>query len=54
MSIRNGLAHGNEDIISKINHNTLIELKSFLLDAPDSILERIIKISKRVNTNNEI
>ena len=46
ITIRNGLAHGNSDVISQIDNRAYICLRSFLLEAPDSMIERIIAISK--------
>lgn len=46
VDIRNGIAHGDERKINKINYDTLKELKLFMLNTPDSILERIVKISR--------
>lgn len=44
--IRNGLAHGNGEVITQIDSHAYACLRSFLLEAPDSIIERIITISK--------
>lgn len=46
VSIRNGLAHGNSDIINKIDEHAYKELRSFLLEDPASIIKRVINISK--------
>ena len=45
--LRNGLAHGDPDVISKIDVSTFSNLHSYLFDPPQQVLKRILLNSKR-------
>lgn len=45
ITIRNGLAHGDNSIIDRLDDGAYEELRTFLLCSPSSIIERIVKIS---------
>lgn len=46
-NMRNGLAHGNAELINQIDKNAYYKLRSFLLEAPDSVVVRVLTISKK-------
>lgn len=46
-NMRNGLAHGNSELIKQIDKDAYFKLRNFLLEAPNSVVVKVLNISKK-------